>query len=665
MITPEIRRKLDEMNRLTSTATPSFFYVGGNKYEVKDIKYEVNYNTTVQDPLGAANTSMLNFVNNTLLNERVKMKLNNQSYMVKEFNVKLGRPFSTPVLDKEKEYWIPFHGRLKIREFCFKESEIKDFNLLIRAWQGFRDAEFEFLLNQGVSELELLLSDIDLSELEPKLADEKDVLDQTSKIKHKYYTICETSWNVDELKDAYERIMSEHIDSVLWSKKRYQEKTDLDKVIKAINRNIKNSKSHKCPIPNTEILTLKSYKEKAIKRKWFLNEGFKKQLEKIKNDIVISIRKELAINIKAIELLKRWITPEEYQELLINNHLSVKSKYYEGRYFRLHKEPREQTGLYTKDGKYIERMCIVCEIGLPSADILLSKYLMIKFDEEQFIRKADHQYQRYTWEYVRPRKEDEPSSRSSRYRSSGFLYGNDYGNDRYDRYGYPYPAYPEPRIGARHEETESRQTAELTTELTTEQTERRQLYIRQPADTFATSIDIMAVDDTVNRYGGGDFDAVNNELSNWQMNMAALNDLACINRGFSREYKLEYNHPSHFTAHRQMGERGKDEREIFRGTIYRHLSRNEHLQVAIYFNESKKPLQIRMYSAPSNDGSNLKCVTIGADGKDQDIIKALIGHQLTADQFVTAYKARMLERTKTAWAGTFMPIFYNKLTNKT
>jgi len=612
-VSPETRRKLNEIS-FESACRPSFFYLGDNRYDVKDVKYTINCNATAQRPLGEVTMSA--FVNNSLLNERVKIKLNDQYYMVKEYGVKLGRPFSTPVLDKDREYWIPFHGRFATKEFCFKESEIKDFNLLIRAWQGFRDAEFEFLLNQGIPELELLLADTDLSELSPlKIAEDKGILAEVSRIRNKYYSICEMCWNLDELKDAHENIMSEHINNVSWIRNKQQERTDLDRLVKAIDKKINNSKSHKCPIPDNEISMLKSYREKAMRRKWVLIDGFRHHIEKIKNDTIMEIRKDLAVNIKAIELLKRWITPDEYIQLLYSYYLTVKSKYYDG-YYRLYKEPRTQTGLFSKDGRYIERMCIVCEMGLPAADVLLSKYLMIKFDEEQFIRKADHQYQRYTWEFVRPTKEGEANSTSSRYRRT---YTYSLPNRYYDHPPYD-PAYP---AGARHEERteESRQTTELT-ERTEERTEeRRQLYIRQPMDSFT-----------------------------WWYYHPFLNG----------DYKLEYNHNSYFTAHRPIGKPDNDEREIFRGTIYKHLSTDKQLQAAMFFDEKKKPLRIRMYSAPSNDVSDLKCVTIGADGTDQDIIKALIDNQITADQFMTAYKARMLDRTKTAWAGTFAPIFYNE-----
>ncbi len=90
---------------------------------------------------------------------------------------------------------------------------------------------------------------------------------------------------------------------------------------------------------------------------------------------------------RADSLLRRLLSPEDYQQLTAHGYLRVKSPNVEGRTYLI---PRYR-GLVRvyESGRAVMRLCVGPVEPMPDADIVLVHKLMIEADEEHYLRSAN------------------------------------------------------------------------------------------------------------------------------------------------------------------------------------------------------------------------------------------------------------------------------------
>ena len=87
---------------------------------------------------------------------------------------------------------------------------------------------------------------------------------------------------------------------------------------------------------------------------------------------------------KSWELVKEWLSPEEFAELTSKGQMEIQSKEDLETIYIVKKDPLA-TVQEIKKGNKIKSMCLISkETGLPTGDSLLSKIMLLKTDEKQF-----------------------------------------------------------------------------------------------------------------------------------------------------------------------------------------------------------------------------------------------------------------------------------------
>lgn len=91
---------------------------------------------------------------------------------------------------------------------------------------------------------------------------------------------------------------------------------------------------------------------------------------------------------KAKEFLKSWLTDQEYEDLQ-DNKLIIPSKLYPDRTYKLHPSASQMVEVYTS-GILDHKLCAVAkDPRFENDDTLLAKILMIKTNEEEFLKIAE------------------------------------------------------------------------------------------------------------------------------------------------------------------------------------------------------------------------------------------------------------------------------------
>lgn len=90
---------------------------------------------------------------------------------------------------------------------------------------------------------------------------------------------------------------------------------------------------------------------------------------------------------RAEALLRRFLTEEEYQQLLCQGYLRVPSPHYPNRVYLI---PRYR-GLVRvyESGRAVMRLCVGPVEPLPDADVVLMHKLMIEGNEEEYLKIAN------------------------------------------------------------------------------------------------------------------------------------------------------------------------------------------------------------------------------------------------------------------------------------
>lgn len=94
-------------------------------------------------------------------------------------------------------------------------------------------------------------------------------------------------------------------------------------------------------------------------------------------------------NKKSLKLLKKWLSPEEYQYLMEDGNLELPSQHEKDTIYIINKDPMKRIGI-KKNGKVVEKsLCIHTEHSYAVGDQLLANIMLLKTDEKKFLNVAN------------------------------------------------------------------------------------------------------------------------------------------------------------------------------------------------------------------------------------------------------------------------------------
>lgn len=108
---------------------------------------------------------------------------------------------------------------------------------------------------------------------------------------------------------------------------------------------------------------------------------------------VNAIRAERKHLIKAhetsLKLLKKWLTTEEWKQIREKGEMAIPSKLDKNTIYIVKKDAKEMVEIF-HGNKYSHKLCLhVADPSLPVGDQLLAKILLLKNDEERFLKTAN------------------------------------------------------------------------------------------------------------------------------------------------------------------------------------------------------------------------------------------------------------------------------------
>jgi hypothetical protein len=107
------------------------------------------------------------------------------------------------------------------------------------------------------------------------------------------------------------------------------------------------------------------------------------------NEIADKHREELLqARARSMELLQEWLNADEYKALTEIGELEIPSAAEADVVFVVKRDPQSKV-LKKVKGEPVEHLCVVPEEDLPDGDVLLSKILLLKCNEPQFIKIAN------------------------------------------------------------------------------------------------------------------------------------------------------------------------------------------------------------------------------------------------------------------------------------
>jgi hypothetical protein len=98
-------------------------------------------------------------------------------------------------------------------------------------------------------------------------------------------------------------------------------------------------------------------------------------------------------NNKSLELLKKWLSTEEYHYLMEEGNLELPSQHEKNTVYIINKDPMKRIGI-KKAGKLVEKsLCIHADHTYAIGDALLANIMLLKTDEKKFLKTANvHDY---------------------------------------------------------------------------------------------------------------------------------------------------------------------------------------------------------------------------------------------------------------------------------
>lgn len=127
------------------------------------------------------------------------------------------------------------------------------------------------------------------------------------------------------------------------------------------------------------------------KRKEMLtaNESFITRAETENKIPPLTMEQLKAISANAEHLLRETLTPDEYDGLIKDGHVRIRSQNDPDIVYLVKRAANERIEVYQKD-KLREKLCIYFREKLPDDDIVLSKIMMLKHDEQAVLQIANH-----------------------------------------------------------------------------------------------------------------------------------------------------------------------------------------------------------------------------------------------------------------------------------
>jgi hypothetical protein len=105
---------------------------------------------------------------------------------------------------------------------------------------------------------------------------------------------------------------------------------------------------------------------------------------------------------RATQLLMEHIGAEAFDELHKVGFIELDSQKYKGCRYRLPRNHNAYIEIVDSEGKVIDTLCIQPKIECPTGDRLLTRWLLIKHDEERLLAVANHWGPREKSYYAEP-----------------------------------------------------------------------------------------------------------------------------------------------------------------------------------------------------------------------------------------------------------------------
>jgi DNA-binding MarR family transcriptional regulator len=98
---------------------------------------------------------------------------------------------------------------------------------------------------------------------------------------------------------------------------------------------------------------------------------------------------DLKRNKRAADLVKKWSTSEEWEELLTQHQVTIQSKRNKNRTFVVHENPQTKVDVYDNN-KLTHKICgVTADSGYADGDQVLNKIIAIKEDEREYIKNSN------------------------------------------------------------------------------------------------------------------------------------------------------------------------------------------------------------------------------------------------------------------------------------
>lgn len=110
--------------------------------------------------------------------------------------------------------------------------------------------------------------------------------------------------------------------------------------------------------------------------------------KRLAEETALQLKREAA-NQKA-ETLLREMFGEEYDVLQKENVVCVDSEKFHGMKYRISKDAHKRIEIVDAAGKIVERLCVATNLDCPDWDVVLTKIMLAKFDEERLQAVANH-----------------------------------------------------------------------------------------------------------------------------------------------------------------------------------------------------------------------------------------------------------------------------------
>lgn len=113
------------------------------------------------------------------------------------------------------------------------------------------------------------------------------------------------------------------------------------------------------------------------------------QFQKLKS-IVLKVSPDLIRkNKRAADLVKKWLTEEEWKELLYSSKITIYSKKHKNRRYVVHADPMKRVEMFNKNRFFASACGVDSVYEMADGDKFLNKVLALKEDEDGYLAKSN------------------------------------------------------------------------------------------------------------------------------------------------------------------------------------------------------------------------------------------------------------------------------------